>query len=309
VIAVMFPGQGSQAVGMGRDLYEAYDVVRVTFDEAGRELGYDVAALCFEGPDEKLSRTEFTQPALVTLEVATLRLLQENDAYFDVAFGHSLGEYAALVATDALGFADAVRLVQVRGRAMTAAGAAQPGAMAAVLGLETEAVEALCDEVADVWPANYNCPGQIVVSGAPAAVAQLCERTAAGAKRCLPLDVSGAFHTPLVESAVDDLRPALAEAYFAEPSPPFFSTCTVDYEVEDFDLLLLRQMVSPVRFEQAARRLAGEGFDAFLEIGPGAVLSGLVKRTVEDVATVSAGDMESVQRVLAGWPQTEGRTA
>jgi [acyl-carrier-protein] S-malonyltransferase len=306
VIALMFPGQGSQAVGMGRDLYEAHEAARFTYEAAATVLGYDIAQLSFEGPVDKLALTEFTQPALLTHSVATLRVLQENDFSFDLAFGHSLGEYSALVATDALGFDDALRLVKRRGEAMTAAARRQPGAMAAVLGLDAGAVEEICETVADVWPANYNSPGQVVVSGSEAGVEALCATVAtAGAKRCLKLNVSGAFHSPLVGAAVDELRPLLEETAFAEPAPPFFSACTVDYEVEDFSLLLQRQIVSPVRFEQSVRRLLGEGYNAFLEVGEGAVLAGLVRRIAPEGVATSVGDPESLERVLAGWPQID----
>ncbi len=288
----MFPGQGSQTVGMGSDLYEEHEAARFTFDAAGQVLGFDIAELCFEGPADKLAQTEFTQPALLTHSIATLRVLQENDFTFDIAFGHSLGEYCALVATDALGFDDALRLVRRRGQAMTAAAARNPGAMVAVLGLDGEAVEALCDAIDGVWPANFNSPGQVVCSGTVAGVAALeVAAAAAGAKRCVRLNVSGAFHSPLVADAVDELREPLAETSFAEPAPPFFSVCTVDYEVEDFDALLLRQVVSPVRFEQAVRRLFDEGYNAFLEVGPGSVLAGLVKRIAPEAAALSVGDL------------------
>jgi [acyl-carrier-protein] S-malonyltransferase len=292
---------------MGRDLYDAHEAARFTYEAASTVLGYDMAELSFEGPAEKLAQTEYTQPALLTHSIATLRVLQESDFGFDLALGHSLGEYSALVATDALGFDDALRLVKRRGEAMTAAARRRPGAMAAVLGLDAEAVEALCETVPDVWPANFNSPGQVVVSGSEAGVeALVAAATAAGAKRCLKLNVSGAFHSPLVASAVDELRPLLEETAFAEPAPSFFSVCTVDYEVEDFGLLLLRQIVSPVRFEQSVRRLVTEGYNAYLEVGSGTVLAGLVKRIAPEAAAASAGDPESLEVVLAGWPQIEG---
>ena len=307
MIALMFPGQGSQAVGMGRDLYEAHEAARFTYEAAATVLGYDVAELSFEGPAEKLAQTEYTQPALLTHSIATLRVLQESDFGFDLALGHSLGEYSALVATDALGFDDALRLVKRRGEAMTAAARRQPGAMAAVLGLDADTIEELCETASDVWPANFNSPGQVVVSGSEAGVeALVAAATAAGAKRCLKLNVSGAFHSPLVASAVDELRPLLEETAFAEPAPSFFSVCTVDYEVEDFGLLLLRQIVLPVRFEQSVRRLLTEGYNAYLEVGSGTVLAGLVKRIAPEAAAASAGDPESLEVVLAGWPQIEG---
>lgn len=309
MIALMFPGQGSQAVGMGRDLFETYEAAHSTFDAASSVLGYDVAGLCFDGPADRLSQTEFTQPALLTHSVAALRVLQEHQFRFDVAFGHSLGEYSALVATGALGFDDALRLVQTRARAMTAAARTNPGAMLAVLGLEADIVDGLCQGIDGVWPANYNSPGQVVCSGTEAAVTALeAAAAASGARRCVRLSVSGAFHSPLVAAAADELSDPLKAVVFAAPSPPFFSVCTVAHEVDGFAALLLRQVVAPVRFEQAVRRLSGEGYNAFLEVGPGNVLGGLVKRIVTDAAVASAGDVPSMERALAGWPQTEGGT-
>ena len=301
MIVVTFPGQGSQAQGMGCDLYDAHDTARLTFDEASGVLGYDLTELCRVGSSEELARTEVTQPALLTHSIAALRVLQEGGFVFDVALGHSLGEYSALVATGALGFGDAVRLVQARGEAMAAAAARNPGGMVAVLGLDDVAVDELCAGVEQAWPANFNCPGQVVVSAAADHLEELEERaTTAGARRVVRLPVAGAFHSPLVAPAVESLRGPLQATDFAEPAPSFFSTCSVDYEVEDFAALLERQLVSPVRFEQSVRRLLGEGYNAFLEVGPGSVLSGLVKRIDGAAAASAAGDLESLARALDG---------
>jgi len=301
VIAVVFPGQGSQAAGMGCDLYDAHETARMTFDEASSVLGYDLTAVCRTGASDALARTEVTQPALLTHSIATLRLLQEGGLVFDVALGHSLGEYSALVATGAVGFADAVELVKARGEAMADAAARDPGGMVAVLGLEAAAVEELCAGLDSVWPANFNCPGQVVVSCAADAIDGFEQKAmAAGAKRAVRLAVGGAFHSPLVASAVAALREPLAATPWASPEPWFLSTCTVDYEVEDFPPLLERQLVSPVRFEQSVRRLVDEGYNAFLEVGPGTVLAGLVKRIDSSVAAASAGDLESLGQALEG---------
>jgi [acyl-carrier-protein] S-malonyltransferase len=310
MIALAFPGQGSQTVGMGRDLCARHDTARFTYDEASRALGWDVAAVSFEGPASELTRTEITQPALLTHSIATLRVLEEQGLKWDLALGHSLGEYSALVATEALGFEDALLLVAARGREMAAAARRSPGAMVAVLGLEAEAVEALCEPIAEAWPANFNGPGQVVVSGTETGIAEVCDRApAAGARKTVRLAVAGGFHSPLMQSAADALSEPLQATPFSVPIQPFLSTCSVDYEVEDLPELLARQIVSPVRFEQAVRRLAGEGYNAFLEVGPGAVLGGLVRRIDAGLATASAGDPASVEAALQRhWLETKGET-
>ena len=301
MLTVLFPGQGSQAAGMGCDLYDAHETARATFDEASSVLGYDLTGVCRIGSADELARTEVTQPALLAHSIATLRLLQEGGVVFDAALGHSLGEYSALVATGALAFADAVALVKARGEAMADAAARNPGGMVAVLGLEAGAVEELCAGLEGVWPANFNCPGQVVVSCAAASIAEFEESAkAAGAKRAVRLAVSGAFHSPLVAPAADALREPLAATPWASPEPWFLSTCTVDFEVEDFPPLLERQLVSPVRFEQSIRRLVAEGYNAFLEVGPGNVLAGLVRRIDSSVAATSAGDLGSLAAALDG---------
>jgi [acyl-carrier-protein] S-malonyltransferase len=305
--ALVFPGQGSQAVGMGADVYARYDVARATFDEAGEALGYDIARLCFEGPADRLARTDLTQPALLTTSVALVRVLDENGLSYEAALGHSLGEYSALVATGALGFVEALELVRLRGEAMQAAAGRRPGVMAAVLGLADEAVEELCARVGGVWPANYNSPGQVVVSGGEEAVDEVGRRAGeAGARRVVRLAVSGAFHSPFMEPAVEALAGPLRRAEFAEPRPAFFSTCSVAFESGDLGELLLRQIVSPVRFEQAVRRLREEGYGAFLEVGPGSVLSGLIRRIDASAAALACGDAAALASARgAGWI-TEG---
>ena len=300
--ALMFPGQGSQAVGMGRGLYEAHAVVRDTYAEASAALGYDIAALTFDGPAERLNETDVTRPALLVNSIAVVRLLAERGLRFDVTFGHSLGEYSALVASGAAPFVEAVELVRRRGEAMHAAAQRYPGGMAAVLGLHDPVVEELCAGIADVWPANFNSPGQVVVSGSPAGLDAL-ERAAreAGARKVVRLAVSGAFHSPYMMAAADELRPALEAVAWAPPSPRFFSVSSVEYEAGDFAELLARQVCSPVRFTHAVRRLAHDGCDVFLEVGPGAVLSGLVRRIAPEVATARAGDRETVDNLDAAW--------
>jgi [acyl-carrier-protein] S-malonyltransferase len=306
--ALVFPGQGSQAVGMGADVCERYEVARATFAEAGEVLGYDLARICREGPVEQLARTDVTQPALLTTSVALLRVLDDNGLSFNAALGHSLGEYTALVATGALAFGEALELVRLRGEAMQAAAGRHPGAMAAVLGLGDEVVEELCARVGQVWPANYNSPGQVVVSGMEEAVDELGRRAGeAGARRVIRLAVSGAFHSPFMEPAVEALDGPLRRASFEEPRPAFFSTCSVACESGDFAELLLRQIVSPVRFEQAIRRLVDEGYDAFLEVGPGGVLTGLIRRIDASAAALACGDAAALASMgEAGWTTRGG---
>jgi [acyl-carrier-protein] S-malonyltransferase len=300
--ALMFPGQGSQVVGMGRDLFEAHGTVRGTYEEASAALGYDIAALSFEGPADRLGQTDVTQPALLVNAVAVFRLLAERGLRFDVAFGHSLGEYSALVVTGALPFREAVEIVRRRAEAMLAAARANPGGMAAVLGLDDVRVEELCAGLADVWPANYNSSGQLVVSGSCAGLERLQERAlTAGARKVIPLAVSGAFHSPYMAPAAEALGAALEAAPWAAPTPRFFSVCTVDYESAGFASLLQRQVTSPVRFTQSVRRLVADGAVAFLELGPGCVLGGLVRRIAPEAAIAGAGDVDSVEALDEEW--------
>jgi len=275
-IAFCFPGQGSQDVGMGRAIAEEFPAARAAYDEASEAAGFDVAKLCFEGSLEDLTRTELQQPALVATSIACLRAVNTLGVRPDYVIGHSVGEYSALAAADAIGVGDAVALVCERGRAMAEAARETPGAMAAVLGLDDSIVEELCEGIEGVWPANYNCPGQVVVSGQNAAVDRLIEEAAArGARKTVKLRVSGAFHSPLVARAAERLGPVLTEAAWHEPSPPFMSTVTARLEdAQRIGSLLVEQLTAPVRFTQAVRGLVKDGVEMFVEIGPGQVLSG-----------------------------------
>jgi [acyl-carrier-protein] S-malonyltransferase len=298
-LAFCFPGQGSQEVGMGLAMAEAFPEARAVYDEASEAVGFDVAELCFEGPIEELTRTERQQPALVATSLACLRAVETLGVRPEYVVGHSVGEYSALAAAGSLADRDAVALVRERGEAMAATAAEHPGAMAAILGLEDAVVEELCREIGKVWPANYNCPGQLVVSGENAAVdALLAEASARGARRTVKLRVSGAFHSPLVARAADRLRPALERIAFAEPLPPFMSTVTARLEsAQRIAILLLDQLTGPVRFTQAVSGLVREGVDTFVEIGPGQVLSGLVRRCDRSLRTFSVGDPDSLRRL------------
>jgi [acyl-carrier-protein] S-malonyltransferase len=298
-IAFCFPGQGSQDVGMGRAIAEEFPAARAVFDEASDAVGFDVARLCFEGPIEELTRTEMQQPALVATSIACLRAVESVGISPDFVVGHSVGEYSALAAAGAVSDRDALFLVRERGRAMEEAARKHPGAIAAVLGLEDSVVEQLCAGIDNVWPANYNCPGQVVVSGENAAVDQLLEQAAAaGARKTVKLRVSGAFHSPLVARAADALRPALATVGWNDPAPPFMSTVSARLEgARRFVDLLVEQLTGPVKFTQAARGLVQEGVGMFVEIGPGQVLSGLLRRCDRSLRTISVGDPEAVRKL------------
>jgi [acyl-carrier-protein] S-malonyltransferase len=298
-IAFCFPGQGSQDVGMGRAIAAEFPEARAVFDEASEAVGFDVARLCFEGPIEELTRTEMQQPALVATSLACLRAVESVGVKPDYVVGHSVGEYSALAAAGAVSDRDALFLVRERGRAMEEAARTHPGAMAAVLGLEDSIVEELCAGIENVWPANYNCPGQIVVSGENTAVDRLLEEAAAaGARKTVKLRVSGAFHSPLVARAADALRPALATVGWNDPAPPFMSTVSARLEgARRFVDLLVEQLTGPVKFTQAVRGLMKEGVDMFVEIGPGQVLSGLLRRCDRSLQTISVGDPDSVRRL------------
>jgi len=306
----LFPGQGSQSKGM-LDAFDGIDVVRHTLEEASDALGYDIAALIRDDADDQLGQTEFTQPALLTASTALLRLWREKGgAQAGQVAGHSLGEYSALVATDAISFSDAVQLVAFRGRAMTEAVAAGVGSMAAILGLADDVVEELCratsTENEKVWAANYNCPGQLVVAGHAAAVERLmADAKAAGARRALPLAVSAPSHTPLMQSAADAMALRLNEITIHTPSCPVWgnANATPEQDVTKIRAALVAQLVSPVRWTETIQKLAASGITQGVEMGPGRVLSGLVKRIERAMivgASVNSEQMDSSLAMLAG---------
>lgn len=298
-IAFCFPGQGSQDVGMGRAICERFPEARAVYDEASEAVGYDVARVCFEGPMEKLTRTDVQQPALVATSLAVLRAVETLGIRPDFVVGHSVGEYSALAAAESLPDRDAIALVRERGRAMAEAADRHPGAMAAVLGLDDVVVEELCAGIENVWPANYNCPGQVVVSGENGAVDRLIEEASArGARKTVKLRVSGAFHSPLVEGAAEILRPALERVSFSSPETPFMSTVTARVEdAQRIGALLVEQLTGPVKWTQAVRELVQHGVSTFVEIGPGQVLSGLLRRCDRSLRTISVGDPESLEKL------------
>ena len=297
-VAFCFPGQGSLELGMGREIAEAVPEAMDVYRVGSEATGMDLAHLCFEAPLEELVETEVQQPTLVATSLAILAAVRKEGLEPDVVVGHSVGEFAALASVGALGTGEAIGLVRERGLAMAEAARQRPGAMAAILGLEDHYVETLCRKILGVWPANYNCPGQIVVSGEHEAVEECCaEAESLGARRAVRLKVSGAFHSPLVARAADRLRPAIERVRIAEPLAPFMSTVTAKVEpAKEIANLLVDQLTAPVRFTQAATELIRSGATTFVEVGPGNVLSGLVKRIDRGVKTISVNTLESLER-------------
>ena len=297
-VAFCFPGQGSLEPGMGREIAEAHPAAMSVFERASEATGMDLVDLCFNAPLEELVKTEVQQPALVATSLAVLAALTAEGIKPDYVVGHSVGEFAALAAAQSVEDVEAVALVRERGLAMAEAAERHPGSMAAILGLEDEVVEMLCRQIIGVWPANYNCPGQIVVSGETPSVDECCEEAEErGARRTVKLQVSGAFHSPLVAKAAHRFRPALEKVKFSEPVAPFMSTVTAKIEpAQRFGTLLVEQLTAPVRFTHAAGELARGGVRTFVEVGPGNVLSGLVRRIDRGVKTVSVNTVESLER-------------
>ena len=297
-IAFCFPGQGSIEEGMGRDIAEAVPEAMRVFETGSEASGLDLKKLCFEGDLDTLFQTEIQQPALVTSSLAVLAALKARGITPDYVVGHSVGEYAALAAVEAMSTDAAIALVRERALATAEAAREHPGAMAAILGLDDEVIEQLCAGIPGVWPANYNCPGQIVVSGENAAVEQLLAAAQAeGARRAVMLKVSGAFHSPLVERAASRLKPAVDLISFAEPRVPFVSTVTAQVEhAERIGGLLVEQLTAPVKFTQAISGLVLDGVKTFVEVGPGTVLSGLVKRIDRGVTSLSVNNLAALQK-------------
>jgi [acyl-carrier-protein] S-malonyltransferase len=298
-VAFCFPGQGSLEPGMGRDIAGAVPEAMEVFRIGSEASGLDLVRLCFEAELDELVETEVQQPALVATSLAILAALRRRGIEPDVVVGHSVGEFAALASVGALSTADAIGLVRERGLAMAEAARQRPGVMAAILGLEDEEVENLCRKIVGVWPANYNCPGQIVISGENEAVEECCvEAESLGARRAIRLKVSGAFHSPLVARAADRLRPAVDRIKFAEPIAPFMSTVTARIEpATRLGTLLIDQLTAPVKFTQSARELIKQGVSTFVEVGPGNVLSGLLKRIDRSVKAVSVNSLESLEKI------------
>lgn len=309
-IAFMFPGQGSQTVGMGEDLYNAYPQIQALYKEANEVLDMDLQTLMFEGPKDTLTETENTQPALLLSSVAVTQLLEENGIRPSMVVGHSLGEYSALVAAGAMKWQDAIGLVKVRGHLMEQAVPEGQGTMAAVLGLGQDKVQEALDQVTDeiVDLANLNCPGQIVISGSVPGVEQATALLKeAGAKRVLPLNVSGPFHSRLMKQANEDFAAYLNDVSLENPKMPVYANVSADAvtEKETVKELLVQQLYSPVRFEESIQKMLEQDIDAFVEVGTGKVLCGLLKKIDRKAKTFAVQDQESLEAFIRWYKEEE----
>lgn len=295
---LLFPGQGAQYVGMGQALAASFEPAAKLLAEADEVLGFSLSKLMAEGPDEVLKSTDNTQPALFTCSMMVMELLRSEGFEFDLVAGHSLGEYSAICAAGGFSFADGLRLVRVRGELMAGAGAKNPGAMAAIMGQDEAKILELCDAVKDVGvvvPANLNCPGQIVVSGAADAVKALVENCGAAGIKAIPLAVSGAFHSPLMQFAQAGLAEALAKAEIHDLSVPVIANVTAEPVTsgKEIEELLVRQLVSPVRWNDCMNKAIALGVEKGVEVGSGKVLMGLMRKISRDVKVIPVETMEA----------------
>lgn len=304
-IAFLSPGQGSQKIGMGKDLFDQEAVSKAVFEEADKTLGFDLSSMIFEGDAEELTLTFNAQPALLTTSIAILKKFEESGIKADYTAGHSLGEYTALVAAGALSFKDAVYAVRKRGELMNEAVPAGEGAMAAILGLDKAALEEVTKEVTEsghlVELANLNCPGQIVISGTAKGVELASEKAKEkGAKRAIALEVSGPFHSALMKPAAEKFTDVLSKLDIADAKTPVISNVTADIVTsrDEIETKLIEQLYSPVRFEESVERLIDLGVTTFIEIGPGKVLSGLVKKVNRRLTTISVSDQETIEAAI-----------
>ena len=304
-VAYVFPGQGSQWVGMGRDLYHNFDSAKAVFDQADEALGFPLSRLCFDGPEDELRQTINAQPAIVTVSFACLeaaRNLGVSSGLPPASFvaGHSLGEYTALAAAGALDFATTVYLARERGRLMHEAGQIVPGGMAAVIGLDESPLAEVCAETG-ARIANINCPGQIVISGAEDNLTRAMDLAKArGAYRAIRLQVSGAFHTPLMQPAVDGMAEIIATLSFAEPAVPIIGNTTAQplTTANSVKEELLRQLCNCVQWQHSVEYMVSDRVSTFIELGPGKVLAGLIKRIDKDVKIVNIGDADAIRNIM-----------
>jgi [acyl-carrier-protein] S-malonyltransferase len=305
-VALLFPGQGSQRVGMGRDLAHRYEAARRVYEEADAVLGIPLSRLCFEGPEDELTLTRNAQPAILATSIAVLRVLEGRGLRFDAVAGHSLGEWSALVAAGALALSDAVRLVHLRGTYMQEAVPVGEGAMAALMGLDLPAARAVCEQASrpgePVEPANLNGGGQIVISGHGAAIERAIEGArAAGARRAVRLAVSAPFHCSLMRPAAERLAAQLADVRVSEPRVPVIANVTAEpaQDAGRIKELLVQQVTAPVRWEESIQAIAGLGVTRAYELGSGAVLKGLVKRIAASIETVAIGEPHEIEAFQA----------
>jgi len=303
-IAFVFPGQGSQYVGMGKEIYEHFDEARKIFDEASDALGYNVSNLSFNGHDEELNKTFRTQPCILTVSIAIYRVLSSKGINPSVVAGHSLGEYSALVAADVLSFEDAVKLTEKRGQLMQEAVPEGKGLMAAILGLERNKVDEICLSLESGYasPANYNCPGQIVISGEKEAVEEAMKRAKeAGAKRALPIAVSVPSHCTLMADASRRLAELLDRIELRNPTIPVVNNADAMFlnDITSIKKSLVHQLNSPLLWEDSIRTMADSGIEIFVEVGPGKVLSGLIKRIEPGVKVLNVEDMKSLENTVS----------
>lgn len=299
-IAFIYPGQGAQKAGMGKDFYENSPLARDVYDRASECLELDMRALCFEEND-LLDQTEYTQAAMVTTCLAMTAVLNEQGAEADVTAGLSLGEYCAIAEAGAMDLLDAIRLVRVRGQLMQHTVPTGEGAMAAVLGMDADQIDAVIEPIANVTVANYNCPGQIVITGGTAGIEQASKALKeAGAKRVVPLNVSGPFHSPMLRSAGEKLGKELLTVQLGELKIPYVTNVTAEYVTDSSKIreLLTRQVYSPVRWEQSIRKMIAQGVDTFVEIGPGRTLTGFLRKIDRNVTVYQVNTWEDSKQIM-----------